>query len=99
MLDAPAGHQCHLGANKTRAKSGGPRLARRKGSRDALYLQRTIAEKIFGIGAQPPLLMLTATIRSRRQRHRGAQTEATTDELAHSINRTAKVLGVGTTTI
>ncbi|WP_439486907.1 helix-turn-helix domain-containing protein [Blastomonas fulva] len=36
---------------------------------------------------------------SRRQPHRGTQTEATMDELAYSINRTAKVLGVGRTTI
>jgi predicted nucleic acid-binding protein len=67
---------------------------------ETLYISSvTIAEMIFGIGAQPPLLMLTATIRSRRQRHRGAQTEASLDELAYSISRTAKVLGVGTTTI
>jgi excisionase family DNA binding protein len=36
---------------------------------------------------------------SRRQPHRGTQTEAIMDELAYSINRTAKVLGVGRTTI
>ncbi|GGB51430.1 helix-turn-helix domain-containing protein [Blastomonas aquatica] len=35
----------------------------------------------------------------RRQPHRGTQTEAIMDELAYSINRTAKVLGVGRTTI
>lgn len=36
---------------------------------------------------------------SHRQPDRGTQTEATMDELAYSINRTAKVLGVGRTTI
>ncbi|MDK2759092.1 MAG: helix-turn-helix domain-containing protein [Blastomonas fulva] len=36
---------------------------------------------------------------SRHQPHCGTQTEATMDELAYSINRTAKVLGVGRSTI
>lgn len=45
---------------------------------------------------EPPTLIGKS---SRRQPHRGTQTEATMDELAYSINRTAKVLGVGRTTI
>ncbi|MFN3818944.1 helix-turn-helix domain-containing protein [Blastomonas sp.] len=57
---------------------------------------KTAGKLHFGAPLELPTLICKP---SRRQPHRGIQTEATMNELAYSINRTAKVLGVGRSTI